>query len=114
MRNNGYQAAAAKCSHFVDALEGKTDLRAVWHETIDSQCRVFANPEECRIEAQRGQSDPDADDLKKFYVLEFGWNKCSTRYLKTNEWAERAESMRKALEVNFRRRFKVKAFPCAD
>lgn len=109
-----YTPSAAKCSHFIDALEGKTDLRAVWRDTIESQCRMNARPEECRIDAQRGQSDPDADELKRSYVLGFGWNNCSTRYLKMNEWADKAESMRKAIETNFRRRFKVKAFPCAD
>lgn len=109
-----YTPSAAKCSIFIDALEGKTDIRAVWRDTIASHCRLYASPEECKMSALQEGSRPDADEQIRAYVLGFGWNTCSTSYLKKNEWAKKSESMRKALEANFRGRFKVKTFPCAD
>ncbi|WP_340672443.1 hypothetical protein [Bradyrhizobium ottawaense] len=109
-----YAPSAAACSAYIDALEGKADLRAFWREMTDTKCRAFADPERCRIDAQKGHSDADADEQRKSDVLGFGWNNCSTGYLKKNVWAKKSELMRKALEANFRRRFKVKAFPCAD
>jgi len=109
-----YTPSAAKCSVFIDALEGKTDIRAVWRDTIASHCRLFSSPEECRMSALQEGSRPDGDEQIRAFVLGFGWNTCSTSYLKKNEWAKKSESMRRALEASFRRRFKVKTFPCAD
>lgn len=109
-----YTPSAAKCSVFIDALEGKADIRAVWRDTIASHCRLFASPEDCRRSALQEGSRPDADEKLRDFVLSFGWNNCSTSYLKKNEWAKKSESMRKAIEASFRRRFKVKTFPCAD
>lgn len=109
-----YTPSAEKCSVFIDALEGKTDIRAVWRDTIASHCRSNANPEECRTRALQEGSRPDADEQIRDFVLGFGWNNCSTRYTRKGEWAKKTESMRKAIEASFRRRFKVKTFPCAD
>lgn len=109
-----YTPSATACSAYIDALEGKADLRAVWREMTDTKCRAFADPERCRIDARKGHSDPDADKQRRSDVLSFGWNSCSTSYLKKNQWAKKSESMRKALDASFRRRFKIKAFPCAD
>ncbi len=81
---------------------------------INSNCQTNSSPEECTTIALRKERDSHADELIRLSVLTFGWGNCSNRYLKTNDWAEKAESMRKALEMNFRRRLKMKAFPCAD
>lgn len=109
-----YTPSVAACSAYIDVLEGKTDLRAFWREMTDAKCRTYADPERCRIDSQKGHGDPDADERRRSDVLGFGWNNCSTRYLKMNVWAAKLESMRKALAASFRRRFKIKAFPCAD
>lgn len=109
-----YTPSASACSGYIDVLDGKVDLRTFWREMTDTKCRASADPERCRIDAQKGHGDPDADKQRRWDVLSFGWNNCSTRFLKKNVWAQKSESMRKALEASFRRRFKIKAFPCAD
>jgi len=109
-----YTPSAATCSRFIDALEGKTDLRAVWLEVINSTCqKVLAPRDKCRADALKKESGPNAGQHIQMGVLEFGWGNCSVPYLKTSD-LQKGESMRKALEKTFRRRFKVKAFPCAD
>jgi hypothetical protein len=108
-----FTPSAAKCSPFIDALEGKTDIRAVWRDMVEAQCRENASPEKCKAVQFSAESRPNAADVIRLDVLQFGWNNCSTAYLKTSDEGRR-ETMRAALEKNFRRRFKVKAFPCAD
>jgi hypothetical protein len=105
--------SAPQCSSYIDALEGKTDIRAAWHNMIDSFCKGNSKPAECRANHLKAESKPNAEDAIKYDVLMSGWNNCSTGYLKTNDLNVR-DSMRHSLEKDFRRRFKVKAFPCAD
>jgi hypothetical protein len=108
-----FTPSAAKCSPFIDALEGKTNIRAVWRDMIGSFCQSFSKPTECRADFLKAESRPNAEDAIRLDVLGFGWNNCSTAYLKTGDLSHR-EAMRAALEKSFRRRFKVKVFPCAD
>jgi hypothetical protein len=108
-----FTPSAPKCSPFIDALEGKTDIRAVWRNMIGSVCQNFSDPNECRANFLKAESKPSPEDAIKYDVLMFGWNSCSTRYLKENDLHLR-DSMLEAIEKKFRRRFKVKAFPCAD
>ena len=108
-----FTPSAAKCSPFIDALEGKTDIRAVWRDMVEARCRESDNPEKCKAAEFSAESRANAADAIKLDVLEFGWTHCSVPFLKTNDLRPRT-SMRAALEKSFRRRFKVKAFPCAD
>jgi hypothetical protein len=109
-----FAPSVAKCSPFIDALEGKTDIRAVWREAIRSQwCQTNSRPEECRANHLKAEGSPNEDDRIKSDVLTYGWGNCSVPFLKTSD-VQKGESMRKALEKSFRQRFKVKAFPCAD
>lgn len=108
-----FAPSAAKCSPFIDALEGKTDLRAIWRDMVEAQCRQNGDPEKCKAAHFSAESRPNAADAIKLDVLMFGWSNCSVAYLKTSD-ESRHEAIRVALEKNFRRRFKVKAFPCAD
>jgi hypothetical protein len=108
-----FTPSAPKCSPFIDALEGKTDIRAVWRNMIGSVCQSFSEPAECRANFLKAESKPSPEDAIKLDVLAFGWRACSTGYLKANDLRLR-DSMLAALKKSFRRRFKVKAFPCAD
>jgi hypothetical protein len=108
-----FTPSAPKCSPFLDALEGKTDIRAVWRNMIDSVCQSFSDPNECRANFRKAESKPSPEDAIKYDVLMFGWNNCSTEYLKANDLHLR-DSMLAAIKKNFHQRFKVKAFPCAD
>lgn len=108
-----FTPSAPKCSSYIDALEGKTDLRTVWGAVINSHCRSNSDPVECRANFLKAESKPRPEDAIKYDVLLFGWNNCSTAYLKGNDLHLR-DSMVDKLEKNFRQRFKVKAFPCAD
>lgn len=107
-----YTPSAAHCSPFIDALEGKTDIRAVWREVINASCRTNAEPEACRSGALGGENRPVTDDSIKLDVLTYGWAQCSVPYLKVNNG--RAPPMRAALQASFRRLFRTKAFPCSD
>lgn len=108
-----FTPSAAKCSTFIDALEGKTDIRAVWRDVVEAQCRENGDPEKCKAAHYSAENRPNAADAIRLDVLGFGWTSCSTSYLKANDMRT-AELMRSGLEKSFRRRFKVKAFPCAD
>ncbi len=108
-----FAPSVAQCSVYIDALEGKTDLRAVWRDVADSTCRSNAQPETCKADffAAETRSNPEArirDD-----VLMFGWNNCSTRYLKMANVQKKA-SLRTALDEQLRRLFRIKTYPCAD
>jgi hypothetical protein len=108
-----FTPSVAKCSPFIDVLEGKTDIRAVWRDMVEARCRESDSPEKCKAAEFSAESRANAADAIKLDVLEFGWTHCSVPYLKTNDLRPRT-SMRVALQKSFRRRFKVKAFPCAD
>ena len=109
-----YTPAAERCSPFIDALEGKTDIHAVWRDMINSLCRNNSRPETCRdgfISAERG---PNPAERIKLDVLTFGWQNCANSDLKINSAEKNAELMKIALEKSFRRRFRVKNYPCGD
>jgi hypothetical protein len=105
--------SAAKCSPFIDALEGKTDIRAIWRRVIDSQCQKNTSPEWCKADFLKAESRPNLSERIKYDVLTYGWGSCSVPFRKTSDLQKR-ESMRMALEKGFRRRFKIKAYPCND
>ena len=112
-----FTPSAAKCSPFIDALEGKTDIQAVWHDLVETRCRADVNPDKCKTERFAAEKQRftkvNAADAIRLEVLLFGWNNCSVPYLKTSSLSRR-EARREAIEKQFRQRFKVKAFPCAD
>ena len=108
-----FTPSAAKCSPWIDALEGKTNIRAVWRDMVEAQCRENGSPEECKAAHFSAESRPNAADAIRLDILTFGWTTCSVAYLKTSD-ESRDVAIQAALEKGFRRRFKVKAFPCAD
>ena len=110
-----FEPSAAHCSGYLDALDGKTDIRRVWHELVISTCQKNSMPEECRARHFAAEGQPDEEKRIRWDVLTWGWQNCSTRYLKTgNSVSQKAESMRARLEDGFRKRFRMTRAPCAD
>jgi hypothetical protein len=108
-----YAPSAAKCSRFIDALEDKVDIKTVWREMVNSRCQSFASPGMCRAEHFSDEGKPDATDRIRYSVLEFGWNNCSTAYLKGAD-RKQSEKMRSALIREFNLRFKMERPACSD
>ena len=107
-----YQPAAAACSRFVDALEGKTDIRQVWRNTITESCRNNADPRQCTNSNVANGTGPNGAEWMRLYVLDFGWNNCAVRYLKVN--TAKTEAARTALQQRFNRLFKIKKKNCDE
>lgn len=110
-----FKPSAPNCSHYVDALEGKTDLRQVWRELITSRCRDIYKPEACRSHFLAAEGKPDETERIKRDVLTYGWQNCSSRYLKTgNSVAADVASLRQQLDAKFTARFRITRAPCDD
>jgi hypothetical protein len=106
-----YTPSVAKCSSFIDALEGKTDLMEAWRGLRLPSCHTpdeaKANPAAC----------PDLEGVKdmdnfRYDVLMYGWNNCSVHH--NNIDTKRLEEMRTALEREFALRFKIRRALCSD
>jgi hypothetical protein len=109
-----YSPSAAKCSSFIDALEGKADIMTVWRGMVNSHCQYNASPSACRADFFSHEGKADAMDWVRYDVLGFGWTRCSTPYSKVNVDRKRSEEMLAALAREFARRFKIKRPPCSE
>jgi hypothetical protein len=108
-----FAPSAAKCSRFIDGLEGKADIMTVWREVADSLCQRFASPDTCKADFLADEGKADAMDRIRYSVLQFGWNNCSTPYLKVAN-RKRADEIKSALVREFNLRFKIKRPACSD
>jgi hypothetical protein len=111
-----YTPSVAKCSPFIDALEGKTDLMEAWRGLHLLNCQspdeAKANPAACRLYPELGKVE-DMEHVR-YDVLLYGWNSCSTPYLKVSTNRKRSEEMQAALFREFARLFKIRRPPCSD
>jgi hypothetical protein len=97
-----FKASAIACSRYLDALEGKIDLKQVWRELVTSECKNIYKPEACRAAFLAAEGQPDETERIKRDVLEYGWQNCSTRYVKTgNSLRQEADSRRRELDAKF-------------
>ena len=101
-----YRPAAASCSRYVDALEGKTDIVPVWRETIAESCRRNIDPSKCVSGNLAKGSGPNAAEWIRLFVHSFGWNNCANKFMKVN--TSKDEPVRSELERRFKRLFKTK------
>jgi hypothetical protein len=108
-----FTPSAAQCSSYIDALEGKADLRATWCNMVNSYCHNNASPDVCKIEFFSAEKRPNAEVRIKEDVLTYGWRSCTTRCLKTAD-VQKEASIQAKLEKGLRRLFKIKAYPCSD
>lgn len=109
-----YEPSAAHCARFVDALEGKIDITAVWHDVVNSNCREATRPDACRAAWLERETPPDASERVRRDVLDYGWRNCSATYLRANETGAQAEAKRAKLETELRTRFRIRSDRCGD
>jgi hypothetical protein len=107
-----YKPSSVHCSRFVDALEGKIDIKTVWRDVVNSSCETVYEPAACRASDFAHETKPDATEWIRRDVFNFGWNNCSTPYLQVNETRKKAEAIRAKLEAEFHARFKIKRHRC--
>jgi hypothetical protein len=108
-----YAPSAPKCSRFIDGLEGKADIMTVWREMVSANCQRNSSPSTCRADFLSDEGKPDAMDRIRLLVLQYGWNNCSTAYLRVAD-RKQSEKMRLALVREFVLRFKIKKSVCSD
>lgn len=97
-----YTPSAEKCSRFIDALEGKVDIMAVWHD-LERSCPKTPEPSRCLSAQGNGEMD-----RIRYDVLMYGWNRCSVRYTSDGKQAEKLQA---GLQSKFHRRFKISRDP---
>lgn len=109
-----YTPAAAQCSRFVDALEGKLDINGVWRDVVQSTCAKHFNPENCSRVWLEKERKPGADERIHSDVFEFGWNNCAVTYLRPVARIKQMEMLRVELDSKMRSLFRIKRRPCVD
>lgn len=112
-----FEPAASYCSRYADALEGKIDLKQVWHDVIATLCQQNGKPEACRAEHLAAERQPNETERIKGDVLDYGWRSCAARRLKTSpdtSVGQRTDSLRRELDAKFKARFRITRAPCID
>jgi hypothetical protein len=100
---------APACSHFIDALEGKSDTMKVYRETTYRQCSNNASPQRCRDDALKDAQKPDGKARVQLYLTTFSWNNCANNSAARDADSKALERMRSGLEKQFRRMFTVRS-----
>lgn len=107
-----YQPAAAACSRFIDALEGRTDIIATFRDMARQVCSRNASPASCNAGFISQSQRPDGKDWVRLQVTSFGWNNCATEFTVANAGRKKRDQMRTQLEGQFKRLFKIKQDNC--
>ena len=102
-------ARAPSCSHFIDALEGKTDTMKAFRETVAEQCKDNASPQRCRDSTLKEAEKPDGKERVRINLMTFGWSNCANNYTVHSTNSKPLEQMRAGLEKQFRRMFTVRS-----
>jgi hypothetical protein len=102
-----YTPSAAQCSRFIDALEGKADIRPVWIEVIEANCAKNYKPAACRTEFLRAENQQNAADRIRSDVLNYGWTHCSAPYQKVVNNSQTIK-MVASLQAKFKALFKIR------
>ena len=98
----GYERAAA-CGAFVDALEGKRDLRAAYDALGKEVCRDNADTKACLTRWTKQATSPERMKLE---LVGFGWGNCANAT--TLRGTVDREAAREKLSADFLKRYKVK------
>ncbi len=107
-----YQPAAAACSSFVDALEGRTDIMTTFREMVRQVCSRNASPASCAADFTGQSQRPDGKDWIRLQVTSFGWNNCADKLAILNADSQKLEQMRTQLVGQFKRLFKITKDHC--
>jgi hypothetical protein len=100
---------APACAHFIDALEGKSDMMKVYRETTFRQCSNNASPQRCRDDSLKEAQKPDGKARVQLYLTTFSWNNCANNSTARDADSKSLEKMRSGLEKQFRRMFTVRS-----
>jgi hypothetical protein len=100
---------APSCSHFIDALEGKSDIMKVFRETVSQQCSNNASPQRCRDENLKEAQKPDGAARVRLNLTTFGWSNCALNFTVGYVRMKSQEQMRSGLQKQFRQMFKVRS-----
>ena len=100
---------APSCSHFIDALEGKSDMMKVFRETAAQQCSNNASLQRCRDETLKEAEKPDGAARVRLNLTTFGWNNCAIKFTVGYDSLKSQEQMRSSLQKQFRQMFKVRS-----
>jgi hypothetical protein len=98
---------APSCSHFIDALEGKSDIDKVFRETVTQTCRNNASPQRCRDDTFKEAQKPDGKERVQLFLITFGWNNCANKHTIRSD--DSTKKLRAGLEKQFRRTFTVRS-----
>ncbi len=103
-----YAPAAKACGRFVDALEGKSDIKAAWRELVATTCARNADPARCRRTRGEEAKGPDGPARMRLFVVGFGWNNCATGFAAFNGSARaRVDALREAASKRVDAAFRV-------
>jgi hypothetical protein len=110
-----FAPSAGHCSIYIDALDGKVDVKEVWRKTVISFCARNYKPEACEAEHFAAEGKPDAAQRIRSDVLEIGWQNCSAAYLRTTgTFRKDADSLEHLLQERIRVRFRMVRSQCSD
>lgn len=108
-----YTPASPLCDRFVDALEGKSDLDAMWKRAVDEDCANNASPQRCKARYETEAAGPDGAAHKRLYLTMFGWNNCANNSIayNTDAGTKERQAMQAKLSKAFVRTYRAK-FVC--
>jgi hypothetical protein len=107
-----YQPAAAACTRFIDALEGKSDSMATFRQSLEENCSRNASPDQCLGRFLANAQSPNGMDWVRLYLMTFGWSNCANKFTIRSVDAKRLNQLRRGLEAEFRRTFKITKDQC--
>jgi hypothetical protein len=107
-----YAPATARCSSFVDALEGKTDLRTRWREMVRENCQKNTAPAACERRFLTEESEPDALDRMRRDVINLGWHRCAIAARRADGPKKKGDPAGEALRANFKALFPIQVSGC--
>jgi hypothetical protein len=100
---------APACAHFIDALEGKSDMMKAYQEMVSRQCTDNLSPQRCREDSRKEAEKPDGKERVRLKLTTYGWNNCALDSAARDADSKSLERMRSALEKQFRRTFTVRS-----
>lgn len=104
----GYPLASPHCDIYVDALEGKADMTALWRKRIAEDCRSNASPAACRKRDEDRGNGTDGAAWKRLYLADFSWGNCAINHTDFNrEDPARRTARFEKLNLAFRKAYQV-------
>jgi hypothetical protein len=104
-------APAQRCSAYVDALEGKSDLMMVWEKLVVDLAAHNGDPATVMRNMHAHDGAPDFEEWAHSQILKYGWNNCATKTLEVN--APELKASLEAAQTEFRETFRLTTKDCS-